>query len=77
MLKKVNSLPNMARVISSTNSTNLAHATNVAKTTKPSFFITQSPRATPKFGFAAALQNKFDEKYGLDDKAEKAFVGLP
>ena len=74
MLKKVNSLPNMARVISSTNLNQLA---SNQKTFKPSFLGGQSPKPTPKFGFGAALQTKFDEKYAVCDKTEKAFVGLP
>ena len=70
MLKKVNSLPNMARVISSTNVAQLASQ----KTFKPSF-LNQSPKPTPKFGFGAALQTRFDENYAVCDKTEKAFVG--
>ena len=65
MLKKVNSLPNMARVFTTTSPTNAL---------KPKVFY-QKPAKTYSFG--SYLQQRFDEKYGIDDKAEKTFIGLP
>ena len=61
---------NAARVISSTNVTQLASQ----KFFKLSF-LNQSPKPTPKFGFGAALQTRFDENYAVRDKTQKAFVG--
>ena len=56
----------MARVFTTTSPTSNA--------LKPKVFD-QKPVKTYSFG--SYLQQRFDEKYGIDDKAEKTFIGLP
>ena len=56
----------MARVFTTTSPTSNA--------LKPKVFD-QKPAKTYSFG--SYLQQRFDEKYGIDDKAEKTFIGLP